>query len=136
MKTALDVTTKLYQRLYASSTLRSTITGAIYRDERLDSSVLEDIVINCLPVSDGQPQLATANINLHVPDLKIGSGTHEGYVPNHSRIKTILAILIPLVNVVRDGDYRFHVESQTLLREKQRNESVYNIRIELFILNT
>lgn len=136
MKTALDVTTKLYQRLYASSTLRSTITGAIYRDERLDSSTAEDIVINCLPVTDGQPQEATANVNLHVSDLKIGSGTQQGYVPNHSRIKTILAILVPLLDVVSDGDYRFHIASHNLLRDKERNESVYNLRIELFILNT
>ena len=134
MKDVFDVTEILYNRLYQA--IGTSLSGDIYKDDRPDSSILEDITINSLPITSGQPQLATANVNLHVPDLKVSIKGKGQYVPNHSRIKALLSEIKPLLEVYTDGDYNYFISSINHIRVQEKHESLINIRIDFLIINT
>lgn len=136
MKTTLDVTDLLYTTLNTATSLTSEISGTVYKLDRPEQSQKEDIVINALPISTTQPQLCTANVNLYVPDIHASISGVSQYMPNTSRIKAILKILIPLLEVKADGDYLFHVANQTEIRERDFKRTLVNIRVEFMIINS
>lgn len=134
MKTGLDVTSVLFKKLNVVA-VKSAITGNIYKDEKPKNSELEDIVINCLPVSADQPQRTTANVNIHVPDMTVGVNTENQRVPNHNKLKAIKAVVMPYIETVGEGDYMYSVASTNVFRDTANTELIMNIRIDFIILN-
>lgn len=137
MKSALNVTQTLYKKIATSTgVVKAVLSGDVYIDDRPENSILEDLVINCIALSSDQPQLCTANVNIHIQDVPITVQGKQQYLPNHLRIGAILSVLLPLIEQVSEGDYHYSVANQNLLRMRDTNESVYNIRINFLILNS
>lgn len=134
MKTTDQIVALLYQRLNVPQ-VTSVITGKIYLYDRPETSTSEDIVLNCLPVTNTQPQMATANVNIYVNDLHAEVGGKAQYLVNTARLKALAAAVIPIIENGASGDYMFSVGSQSTLRERELHASILNVRVDFLIVN-
>lgn len=136
MKDTEAVKDVLYRRLaLTNGTVTSALTGGIYKDDRPDDSKVEDIVILCLPITSGQPQMATAMVNLHIPDMFTTIGTKQQYVTNHARIKVLSALIKPLIEIYSETDYNYHIDSINTFHEREKAETIMNFRVDFLIIN-
>lgn len=134
MKTTFDVNTYVYQ--LASQAIGTTLTGGVYKLERPRGSKVEDIVVSSLPITEGVgPQVATCNVNIHVPDIDIGIAEEPHKVANNARLKELADILITALDegVSAAGDYTYRVTNQTVIEEPELGEHFFNLRLELRI---
>lgn len=137
MINTLDILDVLYTRL-KSSAVDTDANGGLFKNARPQGSVKEDIVINCLPVSNDMLQLATANVNIYVPDLFLKIGAIEGvdqYIPNISRLQTLAGLAITILKNVNLPNYFYDIVSQGIIREPEGNQHFVNIRIEFKNIN-
>lgn len=132
MKTTFDLNTMMYMFL---KSLNMSITGDIYKDERPDGSMREDIVVNTIDLTtDYAPQIATSNVNIHVPDLDL---TIDG----RPQKKEDMERLGSLTKTVMDGIRGHHFEhcgtilqSQVVLKDEDAIGQHYsNIRIGWYL---
>ena len=133
MITTLDITSILFNLIYIDE-VKIAVSGDIYKDVRptysKESSPKEDVVVGTLPVSIDTIQKATCNVNIHVPDVVPGIGAIQQYQPNFLRLKTLTAIILPLVEGVYADDYSFCLVNQSILKEENTNEHYVNLRLE------
>lgn len=125
MRTTFDQNNILYA-LLGSSPLKTAINGKIYKNVHLDDSEFEDVVINSLPISTGDIQISTANVNIHVPDIKVGNT----FMPNEDRMKFLAEIAEPILKKGHGTFYRFYLSHQSTISQEGVNKSFVNFRIE------
>lgn len=135
MRTTLDIVDILYQALNVPI-VKSVITGGVYKGKRPLNSAKEDIVIGSLPVNAEQVQEAVANVNIHVPNLKLTiGGVQDNGQPDFAKIKSVTALVTELLKEKVGSDYWFYVQQQTLFAEDEINEHYSNIRIRIHLEN-
>jgi hypothetical protein len=134
MKTTLDIEDILFQAVKASA-LATSITGGVYKRERPADSALEDVVVNCLPVNNRQLQRAVANINIHVPNLSITKGGTTEQVINHSRMKTLSAMVEAIMDDQFAQDYGFDIQQQQVFQDEVSGGHYANFRIDFYSFN-
>lgn len=134
MKTSEHIVELLYKRLNVTS-IKTVITGKVYQYDRPENSVTEDIILNCLPVTNSQPQLGTANVNIYVNDLHVKVDGKAQYLVDTARLKAIAAAVLPLIQQGADGDYMFTISSENTIREREQHVSIKNIRVDFLIIN-
>lgn len=125
MRTTFDQNYILYA-LLVSSPIKTAITGNIYKNVRPDDSALEDVVINSLPISTGDIQISTGNVNIHVPDIKVGNT----FMPNEDRMRVLSEIVKPILEKGHSTFYRFYLSHQSTIFQEGVNQSFVNFRIE------
>ncbi len=137
MITTLDILDILYAQLTASDLVGTTnsITGSIYKLTRPVDSVKEDIVINCLPVTNNLLQLATVNVNIYVPDFHATVSGTQQYLPDLARLDTLAAMAITALDNINMPGYYFYVASQVVYNEEAIHQHFINIRIEFRNIN-
>ncbi|MBO0947283.1 hypothetical protein [Fibrella forsythiae] len=128
-KTPLDVLTILSQRL-KNSDLEEAITGKVRKLKRPAKSKLEDVVINTIAVSPNQIQLATANVNIYVPDLLIQEEEGSQSEANLIRLKELGQLAIELLEGVYTQAYCYTLGKQYIVEEPLTNSHYLNIRVE------
>jgi hypothetical protein len=112
MKNGLEMIDDAYQILNVPEVV-SIITGNLYQLVRPKNSILEDIVINGLPITNTQLQQGVFNVNIHVPnltDVKIGGNPDETQ-PDLVRLKAISEIVVEKLADVVGYDYRFSAQN-------------------------
>jgi hypothetical protein len=112
MKNGLEMIDDAYQVLNVPD-ITSIITGNLYKLTRPKNSVLEDIVINGLPITNTQLQQGTFNVNIHVPnltDVKIGD-VYDETQPDIVRLNAISKIIVEKLADVVGNDYRFSAQN-------------------------
>jgi hypothetical protein len=134
MKTTLDIVDAINTRLQAVSSL-STLSGKIYKYQRPVDSDLEDLVINCLPITNEQLQRAVANVNCYVPDTVVTVNGKENRVPNLTRLKAIAAIVMPALTDWISGSFTCDVQQQLLVPDSESNFHYLNIRLQFYVSN-
>lgn len=140
MINGLQIATILYQKL-AASPVKDELTGGIYKMARPVNSDKEDVVINVLALTSNQLQQAVANVNIHVPNLKLSTGTNQdGSQPDTARMEVLTGMVEAVLKEVRGQGYHFGVEQPgIMIREKSPNgfsqEYYMNIRIRFFNIN-
>lgn len=126
MTTTYDQLTILYKRLTAPDcALAIAITGKVYRNER-PGGLLEDVVVNSLPVNTAQVQLGTANVNIYVADIKLNGR----YVANEARLNELTKLAYQVLDEIYDAEYTMHVSSQDTFDEPDIKMHYSNLRIE------
>lgn len=137
MITTLDILDVIYAKLKASDLVGTTngIDGGIYKLVRPVDTGKEDIVINCLPVTNSLIQLATVNVNIYVPDLHVDIGTTQQYMPDTTRLDTLAAMAITALQNVNTPGYYYDIASQVVFSEEAINQHFVNIRIEFKNIN-
>jgi hypothetical protein len=99
-------------------------------------STKEDIVINCLPVTNDNPlQLATVNCNIYVPDLHATFDSVQQHFPNFTRMDTLATMAVAAVDNINMPGYYFWVASQTIFPEEAIHQHFINIRIDFRNIN-
>lgn len=134
MKNTFDTDTYLFGIMKGSSAITSAISGSIYAGQRPLNSVLEDIVVNTIALTqEYEPQLGTSNINIHVSDSSVTVGGVQQKMANRTRLKTILDLVLAAVRASKIAGLGFSIENQTLIEEASISQHYVNIRINWFI---
>ncbi|HRY32110.1 MAG TPA: hypothetical protein P5531_03990 [Bacteroidales bacterium] len=132
MISTLDIQDLLYLELQNDG-IGTTLTGGIYKDRRPDNSVLEDIVIGCLPVTGDTIQYCTGNVNIYVPDIKVTLAGKSQMQPNHKRLKVLCARALSALEYVTASTYEITVQNQSLFDEEKQH--FINIRLNIRVFN-
>lgn len=134
MKTTLDIEDILWSFLKNSS-LKTSISGGIYKRKRPSGSKAEDIVINCLPVNNLQVQSAVANVNIHVPNKVQNISGIQDSIPDHARLKALGNEAVSLLVDQWDSDYNFDVQQQNVFEDEDGKGHYVNIRLDFYSIN-
>ncbi|MHA4844416.1 hypothetical protein ACX0G7_09640 [Flavitalea antarctica] len=136
MKTSFEFVDLVWTRLNASTALKTSINGGIYKYKRPDGSLKQDIVINSLVVSNEQLQRGVLNVNFHCPNLKINVvGQPSISSPDSVKLKAVSNLIIPLLEDYASNDFSCHVGQQSNFEEPGTQEYISNIRINIFSFN-
>lgn len=132
MKTTFDVNTFLFALVTQS--IGTTLTGGVYKLQRPRDSKKEDVVVSSLPIPENtNPQVATCNVNVHVPNMVISIDGFPHTVCNQARLKELADILITALDEGISDTYHYRVTNQTVIEEPAQDEHFYNIRLELHL---
>lgn len=134
MKTTLDLVDIVYSVLINSS-LKSAISGKIYKFKRPVNSNVEDVVINSLPVTNQQLQTAIVNVNVFVPELALSVNSEPDDQPDFVRLKQLAALAVAALMDGVAGDYTWDVQQQTVIEDEESSQYYVNVRIEFFVSN-
>lgn len=134
MKTTLDLVSVVYDQLKSSS-LKSAISGNVYKFKRPVNSDSEDVVINSLPITNEQLQTAVVNVNVFVPNVPVMSGGSESGFPDLVRLQALAAIAISELKDRISGDYTWDVQQMTVIEDEESGQYFANIRLQFFVSN-
>lgn len=123
----------LYQYIMGSP-LKNLITGQVYKEQRPNSSVDEDIVINSLGITGAEFQRGVCNVNIYVPDILATVGNKKQYVQNVTRLDTLATLAMETLKGVFTQEYHFRCTNQYRLSEPDANQHYINLRIDFRFL--
>lgn len=138
MITTLGIIDIIYKRLKITDLLKPLnggINGGMYKMIRPINSKYEDVVINCLPVSNDMIQKATVNVNIYVPDIKAKFQGDEQSLPDMLRLEQLTQMAISLLSDVHFPSYFYEIESQKIFQEVEINQHFSNLRIQFKKIN-
>lgn len=135
MKTQFDQINALYKILDESS-IKTTISGAIYKLRRPLNSKKEDVVINSITIGEGNVQAGVVNVNIHVPDIKVKIDDDMQNQPNTKRLGELTAMAFGILEEVSSDDYSFFIASSNIIEESEVNSHFQNIRLNFTFYNT
>lgn len=128
MRTTFDQETILFNILNGSAALKSAISGGIYKRRRPTNSDKEDVVVISLPIGDGSIQFGTANVNIHVPDVK--------EFPDNTKLEALTNIVKPLLEETYGDDYVLYISLQQIFEETEINQHYVNLRVDFEFHNS
>lgn len=126
MITVIELTTCIWKIVNASS-LKSAITGGVYKNWRPTDSDKEDIVINTIIIDGSESiiQSAVCNVNIHLPSLESAGGK----MPHDARFEALNVHAIPLLKEGFGPNFTFWTERTALVKEENKDEWYLNYRI-------
>ena len=134
-----DLETIIYKMLNVSA-IKDVINGGIYKEAfRPTNSGKIDICVNVLTLTQENPQIGIANINIYVQDKKQTINTVENYIPNSSLIKSITDVVIGVINNSLNnpeyGNIGFTVINQKTYpnQDNEIKEHFQNIQVQFTI---
>lgn len=139
MKTTLDLVDITWKHINASP-LKEAISGGVYKFKRPTNSEAEDVVINSLPITNGQLQQAVVNVNVFVPN-KVQSigGYQDDEQPDTKRLKLLAELATSdLVDVWEPEDsygVNYDVQQQTVIQDDDSKQYYINIRLQFYSVN-
>ncbi len=110
--------------------------GGLYKFQRPNNSVSEDIVVNSLPLNREAVQEGILNVNLYVPNLVFADRPDDKSQPDTARL-TYLANLFNTHFGEFDGDngnYTFIIQQDNIFQD-ENNQHYINFRIEFSSVN-
>lgn len=129
MISPLDAIDSIYT-LLKTSQLKNAITGGLYKVQRPDDSKKEDIVINALPVTPGDINLCTVNVNVYVNDLQVSIGGKPQQQPDIQRLKQLADLGKMSLLEYSSQVFKFEITNIGLIREESVNQHFLNFRLE------
>ena len=134
-----DLETIIYKMLNVSA-IKDAINGGIYKEAfRPTNSGKIDICVNVLTLTQDNPQIGIANINIYVQDKKQTINTVENFIPNSSLIKSITDVVIGVINNSLNnpeyGNIGFTVINQKTYpnQDNEIKEHFQNIQVQFTI---
>ncbi len=116
--------------------IRASISGDIYRDRRPAGSILEDIVVNTLPLTAyGYHQKGVLNVNVYVPFKTVNINGLIQHMPDNVRMKELAEIVLRQLNDQFGKNYNFYVEHIQDFEEQSEKASYINYRIKINLFN-
>ena len=134
-----DLETIIYKMLNVSA-IKDAINGGIYKEAfRPTNSGKIDICVNVLTLTQENPQIGIANINIYVQDIKQTINTVENFIPNSTLIKSITDVVIGVINNSLNnpeyGNIGFTVINQKTYpnQDNEIKEHFQNIQVQFTI---
>lgn len=137
MKTTFDLNTILF-RMINGHKVDIGLNGGIYKDDdRPLNSTKEDVTVNTINLTvDYSPQIATSNVNIHVPDKILKIDGVEQWKKDDRRLNDLTAKIIELIQSSHVPDVGHYIEGQSLIKDVDSSHQHYvNIRIVWTIHN-
>lgn len=132
MKTSLNMIQDAFSVLNVTD-VTDNISGNLYKLIRPKNSIVEDVVINALPITAEQFQNGVFNVNIHVPNLnpKI-AGVLDDTIPDIPRMEAIADIIVKLL-LQHDGyDFSFSIGNGGVpIRDTDLNW-YFNLRVNYY----
>lgn len=120
-----------YVYAFAKTTqLKAALTGNLYKIRRPVNSALEDIVISALPMSDGNPQRCTVNVNIHISDKQVSISSRQQQMPDYSRMKQLAILAETEFKEYSSQSYSWYMSYQQVFSEETINQTYINVRLE------
>jgi hypothetical protein len=133
VKTDFEQVDILYDDL-VSAGIKNQISGDVYKYKiPAGESDKENIVVNSLPVTIGQLQNGTANVNIHVPNIHISDNGIEDSVPNNTRLKELTDFVVNALLQKFGSGYSYFIQQQNIIEDIGNYFS--NIRVEFVFIN-
>jgi len=129
MISPLDAIDSIYTLLKASQ-LKNAVTGDLYKVQRPDDSKKEDIVINALPVTPGDINLCTVNVNVYVNDMQVSINGKPQQQPDFQRLKQLADLGKMSLLEYSSQVFKFDIANIGLIREESINQHFLNFRLE------
>lgn len=116
---------------------RDALTGAIGGDingriligERPDDSVKEDVVINCVSLTQyPPPQRGTFNVNIHTPDMSVKIDGKAQKIANTDRLTILTDKAVRALKEIKHDGAQSYISSVQTFRDVGDHYS--NIRLE------
>ena len=125
----------LYRILSTNTGVTGAISGDVYvMGERPENSKLCDVVINTLSAGgENRPQIATSNVNIHVPDLKLTIGGQPQRKADRETLRTIVAAVKAALKSAQVEGLTIALGAENIIREVNAPEHYANIRVEWYI---
>lgn len=125
----------LYRILSTNTGVTGAISGDVYvMGERPENSKLCDVVINTLSAGgENRPQIATSNVNIHVPDLKLTIGGQPQRKADRETLRTIVAAVKAALKSAQVEGLTIALGAENTIREVNAPEHYANIRVEWYI---
>lgn len=134
MVQSFDTDTFLYSILKNTASISGNLTGSVYAGQRPLNSVVEDITINTIALTqEYEPQLGTSNVNIHVADQSVNIGGVNQKFANRARLKFISGLVLNALRSAKITGVGFTIENQTMIQESDISQHYVNIRINWFI---
>lgn len=135
-RTGLDVVDIIRNYLALSGLMTDTLkpNGGLYKFQRPQNSVKEDVVVNLLVQARGQVQQGVINVNIHVPNLSLPTNPVDNTQPNVPRLKYLTGLANAALEEVYGDDYNFEVQQDNLFAD-ENNQHYSNIRITFTSIN-
>lgn len=130
MKQTFDLDAIVYGLLNVPP-ITGFITGGVYvGDDRPDDSACEDIVVNCIDLSqDYLPQVGTSNVNVYVPDKPRLIGGKQQFKACRQRMRSITEKVVSELRKAVVPGLILTIDAQTVLNESEIRQHYVNIRI-------
>lgn len=134
--TSTEVIDEIFKRLNNAS-VKSMITGGIYKMQRPTNSVKEDIVVNSLGMLNEQLQKGVVNVNVFVPDLAVTVNGIQQRQPNFLRLDLLSRQVTTELRNRRDSASRFWYDYQQdrLFKDENSDQHFINIRVAFYSIN-
>ena len=121
----------LFSILHENAALKAGISGGIYTlGERPDDSVKEDVVCNCLALTQDVPQSGTSNVNIHVADTLLTIKGKQQYKAARERLRDITKLVIAAIKAARIEGLTLNVYAETIIAEPDIHQHYNNIRVD------
>ena len=125
--TDIDIKDEIYQWI-SSSSLMSSLSGAIYKDARPLNSTKEDVIIAVIARDAGyQIQEAIVNVNVYIPDIRRGQEAIEDMI----KLRSICTACASLFDYKHEGDAIYALDSQEVMKANGIDWHVINNRIRV-----
>lgn len=127
IRTDIDIKDDIVAWLEDSNLVKA-LSGNIYKDKRPLNSKAEDIIIAIIARdADTQIQLATANINIYIPDIRRG----QEAVEDTPRLRTVATLAAQQLEYFHFGDGIFSLQSQEVMEANGIDWHIINNRLNI-----
>lgn len=133
MKSALDMIKDVFDQLNVDS-VRSIISGNIYMLERPQNSILNDIAINSLPITNDQQQKGIVNVNIHCQNLQnvVIGGKVDNTIPDITNLNRTSKAVLAILNSINATDFRLQASTSGQPIKDNDNSFYINIRVNYY----
>ena len=133
-KTVFDAKQWIYELLNVSS-VKTGISGKLYKNKRPAESTKEDIVINSILMDNDFLQDGTFNVNCYVPYVSVSIDGISQFMPNESRLSQISQLVYPLLDNIFRDKFNLTIERHETIEVESEKSSYLNFRINLKAYN-
>lgn len=138
MKTPIDIINGFVKVLDVPLVRSAMKTGGkVFPSKRPVNHKTECIVVNALPATGEQFQRCVANINIHVPNLKLNiGGESDNSHPDVERLKAISDVVLPILTEgLFENTVVTTIENTSIIEEQELYEHYLNIRVATRTVN-
>lgn len=121
--------------LLSQSSIKTLITGNIYKDKRPSGSAKEDIVINDISMDNSFLQDGVFNVNCYVPMLSVSLNGITQSMPNSNRMLEISKAVYPIFENIFRPKFNLTVVNHNTFEEEAEKANYINFRINLKAYN-
>jgi hypothetical protein len=130
MKTGLDMVKDGFTLLNVD-VVNNAITGKVYMFIRPKNSLLQDVVLNTLAITNDQLQQGVFNVNIHCPNLTgvVIEGVTDNTQPDITSLTNITNIILSIVADYVGADFKIWAQNTGLLIRDVDGTWYVNVRV-------